>query len=52
MAKDNGDRPTQTTETGYEIPVPTRDEIEKALAAVAKPDVEESRRRKRRTKKQ
>ena len=31
--------PTQETDKGLTIPVPTRDEIEKALEAVAKPDV-------------
>jgi hypothetical protein len=52
MPDEPNERPTQETEKGLTIPVPTRDEIDKALAAVAKPDVEESRRRKRRTKKQ
>ena len=27
MAKDNGKRETQRTETGYEIPVPKRSEV-------------------------
>jgi hypothetical protein len=48
-------RPTQETDQGLTIPVPTRDDIAKALAEVAKPDKSPdppSRLRKRRTKKQ
>jgi hypothetical protein len=41
---------TQRTETGYEIPVPTRREVEGALEAAAKAQAP-SRRRKRRAKK-
>ena len=39
MDKDPKDESTQRTETGLEIPVPTRDEIEDALAKIAKPQV-------------
>jgi hypothetical protein len=39
MPEQNGHEPTQETEQGLTIPVPTRDEIEDALAKVAEPDV-------------
>jgi hypothetical protein len=55
MPETNGDGPTQETEQGLTIPVPTRDEITKALAEVAKPDKSPDpplHRRKRRTKQQ
>ncbi len=41
---------TQYTEQGYEIPVPTRDEIESALEKIAQPQVPSVRKRRRRTK--
>jgi hypothetical protein len=40
-----GEHPTQETRKGLTIPVPTRDEIESALAAVAKPQVSRLRRK-------
>ena len=51
MPKEPEPEPTQYTEQGYEIPVPTRDEIESALEKVAQPDVSD-RKRRRRTKQQ
>jgi hypothetical protein len=39
MDKEPKDEQTQRTETGLEIPVPTREEIEDALAKIAKPQV-------------
>lgn len=48
MAKDK--QPTQRTETGYEIPVPTREQVLADLAKVSKPVAKpsKSRHRKRR----
>jgi hypothetical protein len=43
------DEPTQKTQQGLEIPVPTRSAVDDALAKVAKPQA--SRKRKRGTKK-
>ena len=43
------DEPTQYTPKGLEIPIPTRGQIDDALAKVAKPEV--SRKRKRGAKK-
>ena len=42
--------PTQYTPKGLEIPIPTRSQVDDALAKVAKPEV--SRKRKRGAKKQ
>jgi hypothetical protein len=39
--------PTQQTEKGLTIPVPTRDDIEDALARVAKPQVSRLGRKRR-----
>lgn len=39
MDKDPNDQETQRTDKGLTIPVPTRDDIEDALAAIAKPQV-------------
>jgi len=49
--KEQKRKPTQTTEKGLEIPVPTRDEIEDALTRVAKPQVSRLRRIRRPKKK-
>ena len=38
------EQPTQQTDKGLTIPVPTRDDIEDALAAIAKPQVSRLRR--------
>ncbi len=43
--------PVQRTDKGLTIPVPTRDEIERALSAVAKPQVSRLRRIRRAKKK-
>ena len=45
MPKDNGKRDTQRTETGYEIPVPKRDDVFGILekAATKKPPEKPSR---------
>jgi hypothetical protein len=51
MPKEPKDEPTQYTEQGLEIPVPTRDEIESALEKIARPQVSHGKRR-RRTKQQ
>jgi len=51
MTKEPKDEPTQTTETGLEIPVPTRDEIEDALAKIAQPQASHAGKRRSRTKK-
>jgi len=37
MPKTNWDRPTQETEKGAEIPIPTREEVFRELGKVAKP---------------
>jgi len=37
MPKSNGDHPTQETEQGAEIPIPTREEVFRDLGKVAKP---------------
>lgn len=50
MPDEPKDEPTQRTETGLEIPVPTRDEIEDALVKIAQPQVSHARKRGRRTK--
>jgi hypothetical protein len=50
MAKTNGDRPTQHTEKGYEIPIPTREEVFRDLEKVAKPKKRPSTSRVRRPK--
>ena len=42
--KPQEERPTQQTDKGLTIPVPTRDEIADALARVAKPQVSRLRR--------
>jgi hypothetical protein len=39
MDKKPKNEPTQQTDKGLTIPVPTRDDIEDALAAIAKPQV-------------
>ena len=49
--KDQNERTTQQTDKGLTIPVPTRDEIDDALAAVAKPQVSRLRRIRRAKKK-
>ena len=36
MGKKNGDEPTQQTEQGAEIPIPTRKDVFRDLAKVAK----------------
>lgn len=41
------ERPTQETETGYEIPVPTRDEVEDALRKIVQPPPSVRKRRRR-----
>lgn len=38
MSPEKDDEPTQTTEQGYEIPVPAREDVFAALAKVAKAD--------------
>jgi hypothetical protein len=47
MPKEPKDKPTQYTEQGLEIPVPTRDEIESPLEKIAKPQVSHGKRRRR-----
>jgi hypothetical protein len=37
MAKTNGDKPTQHTPKGEEIPIPTREDVFRDLGKVAKP---------------
>jgi hypothetical protein len=37
MAKTNGDKPTQYTPKGHEIPIPTAEEVFRDLEKVAKP---------------
>lgn len=49
--KPKDERPLQRTNKGLTIPVPTHDEIENALAAVAKPQVSRLRRIRRPKKK-
>jgi hypothetical protein len=49
--KPKKERPTQQTDKGLTIPVPTRDEVEDALARVAKPQVSRLRRIRRPKKK-
>jgi hypothetical protein len=49
--KPKDERPTQQTDKGLTVPVPTRDEIEDALARVAKPQVSRLRRIRRAKKK-
>jgi hypothetical protein len=52
MPKESKDEcPTQQTDRSLTIPVPTRDEIDNALAAIAKPQVSRPRRMRRAKKK-
>jgi hypothetical protein len=45
MPKSNGDHPTQETEQGAEIPIPTREEVFRDLGKVAKPEKPEEKER-------
>lgn len=47
MSEEPKKEPTQYTEQGLEIPVPTRDEIESTLEKIAKPQVSHGKRRRR-----
>lgn len=51
MAEKPKDQHTQETDKGLTIPVPTRDEIDSALSAIAKPQVSRLRRIRRAKKK-
>lgn len=53
MADDPKDEPTQQTPKGHTIPVPPREDVERALERIARPvDPKFSRRRLRRPRKQ
>ncbi len=51
MPDEPDERPTQHTEKGYEIPIPTREEVFRDLEKVAKPRKRPSTNRVRRPKK-